>query len=278
MNTSKADRSRGRGGARAEYDAWAKYYDLVNTGLPGEAEFYVGQAVRIGGRALELGCGTGRIAIPMAMSGLDVTGLDISTAMLALCRAKRRAVGKLSGKLRVVRADMRDFQLDGLFDFVAIAYRTFMHLKLPQEQRACLEAVHRHLADDGVLILNCWMPSVGFIAPLSDKFSGLLQFVGRYPLEENGLNLVHYCATSCEPLMQLIVEDHVFHTVDEDGTVHATETLSMERVWITPREMGNLVRLCGFEPEAVFGDFDCNPLTAESSEQIWVLRKAGARG
>ena len=86
----------------AEFDAWAEYYDIIHQGLSGEAEFYVGQAVRIGGRTLELGCGTGRIAIPMAMSGVAVTGLDRSDAMLAICREKLSAAGPLSGSPRLL--------------------------------------------------------------------------------------------------------------------------------------------------------------------------------
>ena len=77
----------------ADFDVWAAYYDLVHKGLPGEAEFYLGQAVKRGGPVLEVGCGTGRIAISMAMSGLDVTGIDNSAGMLALCREKMAAVG-----------------------------------------------------------------------------------------------------------------------------------------------------------------------------------------
>ena len=69
----------------AEFDSWAAYYDYLHPGLPGEAEFYGGQALRRGGPVLEAGCGTGRLAILMAMSGLKVTGVDNSAAMLAVC-------------------------------------------------------------------------------------------------------------------------------------------------------------------------------------------------
>ena len=92
-----------------EFDGWAPYYDLIHKGLPGEAEFYVGQAVRIGGPTLELGCGTGRVAIPMAMSGVDVIGLDLSPRMLELCREKSEAVSPLQGSIELVEGDMATF-------------------------------------------------------------------------------------------------------------------------------------------------------------------------
>ncbi len=264
----------GAGSAPAPYDPWADFYDAVHLGLPGEAEFYVGQAVRRGGAVLELGCGTGRIAIPMAMSGVDVTGLDNSKAMLAVCRRKLRAVGRVPGKLKLVHADMRDFDLGRRFDFIAMAYRTFMHLLTPPDQRRCLETVRRHLADDGRFILNCWAPRPSTLTPVRACSAGLLQFAGRHPLDDEH-SLIHFCATICDEHRQILSEEHVIHVVDENGTVLRTETLPMERAWITPREMDNLVRLCGFDVEAVFGDFDCQPFDAASTEMIWVLRKAG---
>jgi SAM-dependent methyltransferase len=258
----------------AEYDAWAEFYDLLNTGLPGEAEFYVGQAVRLGGETLELGCGTGRLAIPMAMSGVNVTGLDLSKAMLDRCRAKRRAVGPVPGKLRLVQGDMRSFDLGRKFSFVAAAYRTIMHLLTPPDQRRCLECVWRHLEDDGVFIFNCWNPRPSLLAPLMGPQSGLLRFVGDVPVGRTRQTLRHFCATSCDEFRQLVVEEHVVHVVDARGKVSRTEMLSMERAWLTARETENLVRLCGFEVEALFGDFDCHRFNPNSTEMIWILRKA----
>lgn len=258
----------------AEYDGWAKYYDLVHQGLPGEAEFYIGQAIRIGGRTLELGCGTGRIAIPMAMSGVDVTGLDTSRAMLDRCRLKRRAVGKLPGKLRLVQGDMREFHLPGVFDFIAMPYRTVMHLRTPADQRASFEAVRRHLAPDGTFILNCWVPRPSVIAPLLGAPNGLLQFAGRYGSVVTGREWLHFCSTICDEFQQALVEEHVFHELNARGRVVATESLRMERSWILPREMEHLAAASGYRVEACFGDFDCNPLGPTHSEMIWVLKGA----
>lgn len=255
----------------AEYDAWAEYYDLTNTGLPGEAEFYVGHAVRGGGETLELGCGTGRIAIPMAMSGVHVTGLDNSKEMLRICRAKRRAVGKVPGKLTLVQADMRDFDLGRRFAFIAMAYRTFMHLLTPDEQRQCLRTVRRHLDDGGTFILNCWMPRPSLIATLAGPQGGYLRLVDRHTLPDDHF-LLHFCATYCEEFRQRICEEHVLHETDPRGKILRSERLSLERAWTTAREMGNLVRLCGFDVDAVFGDFDCNPIRSDSDEMIWVLK------
>jgi len=256
----------------APYDEWAEYYDLIHRGLPGEAEFYVGQAVRIGGPALELGCGTGRLSIPMAMSGVAVTGLDNSRRMLDECRAKLRAVGPLKGSLQLVEGDMRAFELPGRYRYIAIAYRTFMHLLEVESQRACLRAVRRHLADDGVCILNVWSARPSAIAAWMAMGRESFYEAGRFPIPGTDRVLIDYGTIRCDEFRQTFQEDHVIHTAGPSGRILRTKRLSIERVWFTPREMEHLLLSCGFEIAALFGDFDCSPFTASSTEMIWVLR------
>lgn len=261
--------------AGAEFDAWAPYYDLIHDGLPGEAEFFICQAVRLGGKTLELGCGTGRIAIPMAMSGVEVTGLDSSAAMLERCREKLEAVGPVKGKLTLVEGDMAAFDLGKRFRFIAMAYRTFMHLLTDTEQQRCLLAVRRHLAKDGVFILSTWAPRPStIVGSVAGPFEGRFRTIGTYALPGDGHKIVHHYASVVDEFRQMLDEKHRIQEIDADGNVcHETE-LPLVRVWTTPQEMNHLVPLCGFRAEAVFGDFDCNPFTEKSTEMIWVLRRA----
>ena len=258
----------------AEFDAWADYYDLIHTGLPGEAEFYVEQAVRIGGMTLELGCGTGRVAIPTAMSGVDVVGIDNSASMLHVCREKMAAVGPLKGNLEILLADMRDFAFGRAFDLITIPYRSFMHLLTVDEQIRCLSAVRGHLSADGVFMFNVWAARPSAVVPHLGPTAGNLRFAGRYPLDETDMVLVHYCSSVFNEHRQELRENHLVHLVDAEGTVHRTQALSLLRTWTTMREMEHLLRRCGFETQALFGDFDCSPFTARSQEMIWVLRRS----
>jgi SAM-dependent methyltransferase len=256
----------------AEYDPWAPWYDLIQRGLPGEAEFYVGQAVRHGGPLLDIGCGSGRIAIPAALSGVDVLGLDISGAMLDVCAAKLEALGAPEGSVELLQGDMRDFVLDRQFPMAFMAYRTFMHLLEPDDQLAALACAYDALEPGGTLILNLWAASPELLAPLLGPGGGALRLVGRHGFED-GTGLVHYRATRCEPAGQRIYEEHILHELDEVGQIEASHALSMERAWLTLRELGHLVARAGFEVEALFGDFDCNPPGQGNDEMIWVLRR-----
>ena len=256
-----------------EFDAWAAYYDLVHQGLPGEAEFYVGQAIRKGGKTLELGCGTGRIALPMAMSGADVVGLDNSPGMLAVCREKLSEVGEAGSGLRLVEGDMAHFDLGETFDLVIVPYRGFMHLHRREQQRSCFDCVRAHLRPGGLFMFNTWVPSASVIAshPTSNGRGGEFSLADEYEGDGPGHRIRHYHRAEYDELRQRIVERHVFDHLDSEGRVTHTKELPMLRVWTTPREMENLAELCGFGVRALFGDFDCCPLNEASTEQIWVL-------
>ncbi len=262
--------------AETFYDPWADYYDAIHTGLPGEAEFYVGQAVRMQAKTLELGCGTGRIAIPMAMSGVDVVGLDNSKAMLRICREKKRRVGATSGDLRIVEADMREFDLKQLFDLAVLPYRALMHLLTPECRSSCLTCIYRHLRPGGQLILNTWRPRDCDLAAHRMRVQGALVFAGKYPLPGTQLDVAHYVSACFDEENQILDEQHVLHELDPGGEVLHSAILPMRRAWVTPLQMQQLLESHNFVTEAVFGDFDCAPFTTDSTEMIWIAGKQGS--
>jgi SAM-dependent methyltransferase len=252
------------------YDQWADYYDLIHQGLPGEAEFYVGQAVRIGGRTLELGCGTGRIAIPMAMCGANVVGVDNSAAMLAICREKCHGVEPLKGALGLVQADITALCFSQAFNYVAMPYRTFMHLLTPPEQRAFFEGVHDLLAEEGMFIFNTWVPRIPVAAVVAAEKD--LHRVDCYEFE--GGRIEHDFAVTYDYDRQWMHEQHRLTERDTKGKALESTQLELVRRWTSPAEIQELVNAAGLEVEAIFGDFDCNPFDNASSEMIWVLRPA----
>ncbi|HNZ16877.1 MAG: class I SAM-dependent methyltransferase [Candidatus Hydrogenedentes bacterium] len=259
--------------SESPYELWADYYDIVHTGLPGEAEFYVGQAVRTRAETLELGCGTGRIAIPMAMSGVNVVGLDNSKAMLRQCREKKRRIGPTPGRLRLVEGDMSDFDLGQVFDLAVMPYRAFMHLLTPESRASCLACVYRHLRPGGLFILNVWVPRERDLAAHRARERGTIVFAGRYPLAGTQRELAHSVAAWCDEERQILEEQHQLQEVDRRGEVTYSAILPMQRAWLTPVQMRRLLETQHFAVDAVFGDFECAPYTAESTEMIWVASR-----
>lgn len=259
----------------AEFDAWTEFYDLIHPGLPGEVEFYAGHGMRCEGRVLELGCGSGRVALPMVMAGVDVTGVDISAGMLDLCEQRAGLLGDMPGKLALVQGDMRDVSLDATFNLVICPYRGFMHLLTPEDAWSCMHNVRRHLAPSGQFIFSLWDARPSQIARLTGPGAGGLKLVERYALdEESASHLLHFQATRADELEQLLHEEHLFHLLDEQGMVVQTRSLGLTRAWYTQRELAHLFHACGFQVEALFGDFDCASVSEATREMIWVLSRA----
>lgn len=258
----------------AEFDAWADYYDLLHPGLPGEAEFYVGQAAKRRGPVLEIGCGTGRIAIPIAMCGINVTGLDNSVPMLDVCREKAKAVRVKRNRLSLVEADMRGFELEAAFPLAIMAYRTFMHCLTPEDQRACLACIYNHLEPGGELICSLWAARPATIVQFNLCEEDAVEVQAAcIPVSSEDLSLLHFIRTWRDDFNQRLSESHRVQEVDAAGTVLHEEILTMERAWITPREMEHLLARTGFETLAVLGDFRGALLGPQHTEMIWHVRR-----
>lgn len=132
---------------------YAQTYDVTVSDWPGEIDFYRELAAHIqatGQAVLEVACGTGRVAIRLSQEGVEVVGLDLSTAMLDVARRKS---GRMSN-LRWVEADMHSFDLGETFGLVIIPGHAFQNILAVSDQLACLDSIHRHLAPGGRLVVH----------------------------------------------------------------------------------------------------------------------------
>jgi len=131
------------------YDATLVYQERK------DVEFYVAEARTSGSPVLELGCGTGRVLLPTARAGLEITGLDASANMLARCRAKLDAEpGAVRARAVLVRGDLAGFDLGRQFVLITVPFRPFQHLLTVEQQLGCLRSARRHLAPRGRLIFD----------------------------------------------------------------------------------------------------------------------------
>ena len=163
---------------RDEYSLIAEFYDYV---VPyrerQDVGFFVELARQSGGPVLEIGCGTGRVLLPVASAGLEITGLDSSASMLDVCREKlAQQPREVQARVELLQADMRQFDLGREFPLVTLPFRPFQHLITVEDQLACLRAVRRHLAPGGRLAMDLFNPS---LPHLSDE--RLLEELNREP-------------------------------------------------------------------------------------------------
>ena len=137
-------------------------YDRRVTGTS-DVEFWVEECRAAGGPVLELGCGTGRVTIPVAAAGVDVTGLDNSDSMLK--RARRKSVAD-EVEVSWMEGDMRTFDLGRRFALIYVPLASFAHLSGPGDAEACLARVRRHLPPGGRFAVDLMNPDFnGALAP-----------------------------------------------------------------------------------------------------------------
>ena len=148
-----------------DYVRWAERYDIFYEAAPeGELEFYLNAIDRCGGSVLELGVGTGRIAIPAAAMGNDVTGVDLNLPMLN--RARQKSAGApLAGKLTLIEADMSKLDLRKKdFDLVTIPAHTFALITVENHQIETLQRCADHMTlQTATLVFNLFNPSEDLI-------------------------------------------------------------------------------------------------------------------
>ncbi len=146
-----------------DFYADADLYDLLFP--PGERlPFYLGLARQCGGPVLELACGTGQYAVPIAATGMRTVGLDRAATMLAGAARRAAEAGLDATRLRLVEGDMRDFDLGERFALVVIARNSLLHLHANAELPACLAAVRRHLRPGGRLAFDVFTPEPRILA------------------------------------------------------------------------------------------------------------------
>ncbi len=138
------------------YDPAARVYDLEYPDCTGdELAFWSTTAADVGSYLLELGCGSGRVAIALADRGFDVTGLDTSGEMLATAARRRASLApEVAGRLHFMRADMRSFELDREFDLVFAAFNSYLLLPDASARAACLRSSVCHLRPGGALAVD----------------------------------------------------------------------------------------------------------------------------
>jgi SAM-dependent methyltransferase len=247
----------------AAYDAEHAGSAITTDDIP----FYLELAKQVATRGqavLELGCGTGRVTVPIARAGVEVVGLDRSPAMLALAREKAAGLTNL----RWVEADMADFVLTQRFGLAIIPFRSFCLLLETERQKACLRCIHAHLAPDGRLALNFFNPNIALIASWLTQRRGLWERIPADGRVERWTTRTYHTAR------QQIEETRRLDLLGDDGAVIGRATHGARLRYIFRYEMEHLLALCGFEVEALYGWFDGREFSDDSPEMVWLARRA----
>src|SRR5262245_30141343 len=155
-------------------DAYDAFYSSSDPQLANLVAFYERLAHKLGGHALEIACGTGRITLPLAQSGIDVVGVDKSEAMLAIAARKLTMLpAAVQHRTTFLRQDMTALSLDQRFGLVFVPARSFQHVLTVERQRKSLEAFRHHLEPAGRLVLQLFDPRLDFLIDANTTMQGL---------------------------------------------------------------------------------------------------------
>jgi SAM-dependent methyltransferase len=226
------------------YDAIARLYDPWSSSVVEDVAFYVEEAVRSGGPVVELGVGTGRIAIPTAAAGIAVVGIDASAEMLAVAR-EQAELGGVTGLIEFRHGDLRDPQLDGAFPLVTIPFRSLLHMETDRDRRAALAAVRGLLAPGGRLVFDVFTPSDEDVAETD----------GRWLEREPGIWE--------RADWDLEARTLILRVRGEEGGSE------MSLAWLSVPEWQAHLAEAGFEVEALYGWFDRREWDG-GEDSVWI--------
>jgi SAM-dependent methyltransferase len=248
-----------------EYDrVAAQWYDPAYALLrdcAGDTAFYHALAHEAGGPILELGCGTGRVLLPIARDGFDCVGLDASPAMLAVLREKHPPPN-----LRLVQARMQDFDLSpARFGLIFSAFRPLQHLYTVADQLACLACVRRHLAPGAPFAFDVFAPDPARLAAEEEPWTEDARF------ESDGEEVVREVSITRDLGTQTQTVRMRYRRRRGTTVTHeATEVFRMR--WYWRYELEHLLARAGFRELVLYGGFDRRPFDHASAETVIVAR------
>jgi SAM-dependent methyltransferase len=203
------------------------------------------------GAALELGIGTGRIALPLAQRGVRVHGIDLAEAMVAKLREKPGAE-----QIGVTIGDFATTTVDGTFSVAYLVFNTIMNLTTQDEQVACFQNVAAHLEPGGCFVIEVGVPALRYLPPgetvtpigVSEVYVG----VDEYDVADQGLISHHF-------------------DLSKDGTY---ERFSVPFRYVWPSELDLMARLAGMKLRERWSDWNREPFTSESTKHVSVWEKS----
>lgn len=261
------------------FDRFARFYDADYRDYDEDMPLILELAESAGGAVLELGCGTGRLLVPLAAAELSVTGVDVSPALLAVARRKLAHQG-LAERVTLVEDDLRTFKLEaplleapleaqtGTFAFAFCASNTLMHLETPHDQLAALENAARHLQPGGVFLLDLFNPDIARLM----EVNGVMELADQWQDPTTAAQVLKWSVRQLDLAAQIQETTFIYEEIMTDGQVRKTICPFLLRfLWRNEAEL--MLARAGFATRAVWGDFEGGEYDSASERLILVAEK-----
>jgi SAM-dependent methyltransferase len=239
------------------YDA--NIYDGMNTNL-NDLQFYKRWLPKNkDARILELCCGTGRLTLPIAKDGYDISGVDFTTSMLEQAKLKASEGGL---KVKFIEADIRTLDLPEKYDLIFIPFNSIHHLYKNEDLFKALKVVKNHLKEGGLFLLDCFNPNIQFIVEGEKELKEIAQYTPN-----DGRDVLIKQAMRYENKTQINrIEWHYFI----NGEFNSIQNLDMRMFY--PQELDSYLKWNGFNIVQKFGGFEEEAFNDNSEKQIFVCQ------
>lgn len=247
------------------YEASARYYDLWHEDFHDDVEFYLKLAERTGGPVLECMSGTGRVLIPFARAGYEITGVDRSATMMDRCTTKvsfERA--EVQQRIELHHGDVRDIKLDRKYRLAFMPFNSFLHLLTTADQEKALLNVREHLEEGGLF-------SFAMFSPRLDRPEHLVRHRGTR-VTTQGEIISWFEAQVFDQGNQRTTVTYFYDVSRQDKPARRVTTEFTLR-YLFYREALELLSRCGFEVVETYGDYQGSEFTATSPIMVFVARK-----
>ena len=255
------------------YHVAAKYYDGAYGAMRDlvDAPFYLNLASEVGGPVLEIGCGTGRVLLPIARAGIEIHGVDNSGPMLGILTENLAGEDpEARSKVTLHSGDMRKFRLSRQFPLVIIPFRPMQHMYTVSDQVRALKSAARHVAEGGTLAFDVFYP----------KFEVLRLGIGEEKLEAEWTSPSdpktvirrYYRKDAVDKINQTTSLTFIFRSF-RNGRLESEENDTLKMSYYTYPHLRALFLLAGLEPVAEYGSFAKTPLDNNAEDMIFLLRK-----
>lgn len=256
--------------AGGEYDRFADIYPVwTETAASARANlaFYLDAYLAARGPVVELGVGDGRIAVEAAVRGCEIIGVDLSSAMLDLCRQRAARAG-VGDRLTVIQADFRHFALEAPVALIALPYHSIGHLTTLEAKRAAIAHVFSQLHPGGRFVFDDFLMTPALLAHMRQ-----VQLRSVYQ-SGAGADVLLWVTSLVDEASQSITVVTWEDELQADGALARRRYRRLSLSWLEPTQARGLLEEAGFLVESCFGDFDRTPFTDTGAhEQVWVARK-----
>lgn len=234
-------------------------YDLINADFIKDISFYL-HIIKKGESVLELGCGTGRVTLPLRAAGIDITALDLAPTMISSLREKAIAQNL---KIKTIIGDLCDFQMNSTFDLIIVPYKALQHATDYKSIAGFFESIHKHLKPYGRFVIDVFNPSTELLS----RSPRIRQLFSTYNDRNRRVSIIESNRYDAATQINHILWEHL----DDRNVLLHKSKLTMRMFF--PQELDALFRSNGFVIDAKYGDYDRSLFSSSSVNQIIIGSK-----